>query len=384
MALTRNTVVGVVQEVTEGTYVAPTASDLVQIVDFPAHNPVVERLDRDLIKGSIGRLKPLHGIRSGTMELSVELRSGGVSGGVVQQPEIHELLLSAFGRHTAPGNATLIGGSTDTIIELDTGEGAAYEEGDIVHILGEIRAIRSVATDTVTLNRALDKGAPAASTTFVGGYTYKPANTGHNPLSVTVWYGDEWEARGVGCRVSNVAFADFTTGQIPKLNFTLEMLNWDEVAGSSPASPVYNDTPPPVAVNGTIYKDTTDFCVNAVEMGIASTVTPELCINNLGGRARLFVTDREISGTVDPMVDAANIGLFADFRDNVDFELEVSVASIDSSNDKVAGEGIGVWMPFMNFTGMGFADNDGTVKHELPVSAHESSALQDDIRFGFC
>jgi hypothetical protein len=384
MALTRSTVVGIVPEVTEGTYVTPTNTDLLQIVDFPAHNPEVEKLDRNLIKGSIGRLKPLHGIRSGTIELSVELRSGGVVGGVVQQPEAHELMLSALGRYTAGGNATVDVGSTDTDIELLGGEGAQYEEGDIVHILGEIRAIRSISTDTVTLNRALDKGAPASSTVFVGGYTYKPANTGHNPLSVTIWYGDEWEARGVGCRVSAMSFADFSTGQIPKLNFTLEMLNWDEVAGSSPASPVYNDTPPPVAVNGTIYKDTTDFCVNAVELSIASTVTAETCINDAGGRSRLFVTDRMITGTVDPQVDATNIGLFADFRDNVDFELEVSVATIDSSGDKVAGEGVGVWCPYMNFTGMGFADQEGTVKHELPISAHESSTLQDDIRLGFC
>jgi len=390
MALTRSTLVAVVAEVTEGTYVAPASgADYVQIVDVPAFNPEVEQLDRNLIKGSIGRLKPLHGIRSGTMELGIELRSGGVTGIVVDAPEADVLLESAFGRKTTPGNATTVGGSTDTDINVDTGEGAAYEKGDVVHIDGELRFVRSVAGDVLTLNRALDKGAPAAAVDVIGGYTYKPANDSHDPLSITVWYGDEWEARGVGCRVSNVAFTDFATGQIPKLTLTLEMLDYDSVAASSPFTPTFNATPPPVAIGGNVYRSATGggsdtlFCVNNIEMTMAQTVTPEECITNTGGRSRLFITDREVTGTVDPQVDAANISIWTDFVDNTDFELEVGIASLDASDDFIAGEGVGLWMPFNNFTGVGFEDSDGTMVHSLPFSAHESVALQDEIFLGF-
>lgn len=384
MALTRDTLVAVVAEVSEGTYAAPSSgSDYVQIVDVPGFAPAIEKLDRNLIKGSIGRLKPLHGMKSGTVELPVELRSGGVSGGVVQQPELHALLKSAFGSFTAPGNATTVGGSTATDINVDTGEGAAYAKGDIVNIDGEIRFIISVAGDVLTLNRALDKGAPAASVTVTGGYTYKPADSGHDPLSITAWFGDEWEARAIGCRCSNLSFTDFATGQIPKVSMTFEMLNFDSVAASSPFTPTFNATPPPVAINGDVYKDTSSFCVNNIELGVAQAVTPEECITIDGGRNRLFITDREVTGSVDPQVDAAEIGLWSDFIDNVDFELQVGVATVDTSGDFVEGEGAGLWMPFNNFTGVGFADQDGTMKHELPFSAHESVALNDELFLGF-
>ena len=389
MALTRNTMVGVKAEAVEGVYEAPSNTELVQIVDVPAFNPVVETLERNLIKGSIGRLKPLHGIRSGTVELSVELRSGGEVAGVVQQPEIHPLLLSAFGRFTNPGNATTVGGSTDTDIEVDTGEGAAYEKGDIVNILGEVRFIRSVAGDTLTLNRALDKGAPAASVTVTGGYTYKPADTDHDPLSITIWYGDEWEARAIGCRCSSISFSDFATGQIPKLAMTFEMLDYDSVAGTSPTPPVFNDTLPPVAINGNVYKadagggNPAEFCINNFETTMEQTVTPEECIVKDGGRSRLFITDRVVSGTFDPFVDAANISLWTQFIQNDDFEIEVSIATVDVSGDFTVGTGAGVWMPFLNFTTVGFADQDGTMKHEIPFSAHESVALNDEIYMGF-
>jgi len=381
---TRSTFVGVKPEAVEGTYLQPVAADLIKVIDPPVYSPAVEVLERSEIKGSIGRSKPLHGMRSGTIEMNVELKSGGETAGVVDQPEIHELMLSAFGSVTSPGNATTDVGSTDTIIELTVGGGAPFAAGDILNIEGEIRFIKSIATDTITLNQALGKGAPSSAVTVTGGYTYKPTTTGHNPLSIGIWYGNDWEARGVGGRVSNFSLSDVATGQIGKAAFTIELLNYDNVAPSTAPSPAaFNPTDPPVWLNGSILKDATEFCTKTVELGMEQTVTAEECITEIGGKSRLFLTDRNISGVVSPQVDSSNLDIWTDFRDNVDFELMVAAAKFLANGDLVVGTGVGFYCPQTNFTGLGFEDSDGIMVHNLPTSMHESAATNDDLYFGF-
>lgn len=384
--LTRNTIVGVAEEVTEGTYVAPTATDVVQVVDFPTFSPERETIERNVIKGSIGRLKPLKGIKAGTVEFNVELRAAGTTASVSDAPEIDLLLESALGAKTSAGNSVTVGGSTDTLIELDTGDGASFAVGDVVLIDGEVRFVLSVSGDQITLNRALTKGAPAASVTVNRGTTYKPATSGHKPLSITGFLSgsaNAWEQRMIGCRCSSWGFTDFATGQIPKLTFTFDVLDHTSVAGTTIASPVYEDTVPPVALAGDVYKDATSFCVNSVELTAAQVVTAETCLNTSGGRNRLFVTDRNITGTFDPFVDDSDVTIYTEWNDNTDFAIQVALSTPDSSGDFVQGTCVAVWLPQVNYTTLGFNDNDGTVAHELGFSAHESATLNDDIYIGF-
>jgi len=381
--LTRNTIIGVAPEVTEGTYVAPTANQAIQVVEFPTITPEAEVIERNIIKGSIGRLKPLQGLHSGSIEFQVEAKAAGVTGGLSDQPEIHDLLRSALGTfHNAGANSLTDVASTDTIIELDTGDGSNFVVGAILMILGEVRFVRSILGDQLTLNRALSKGAPASGVTVFGGWTYFPVTSGHLPLSITAFLGD-WEQRMLGCRASNLAFADFSTGQIPKLSFTFDVIDHDSVVGTLLANPVYEDQVPPLALAGNIFKDTTLFCINNLALTNAQTVTPETCINTPGGRNRLFVTDRNITGTFDPFVDDTTVQRFTDWINNNDFEIEAVLSIPDVSGDFVQGTSFGIWLPQTNYTGMSFTDNDGTVAHELPFSAHESASLNDEIYMGF-
>lgn len=385
LALSRNLVVGVAPEVTEGTYVAPNASQAIQVVDFPTFTPEIENLDRNLIKGSIGRLKPLRGIHSGSVELNVELRAAGATAGVSDQPEVHDLLRSAFGTFTNHANSTTVGGSTATLIELGTGQGAIWAKGDILMILGEVRFVRSVTGDQLTLNRALTAGAPAAATSVKAGWTYKPATSGHLPLSITGFFSgsaNAWEQRMTGCRCSNLGLADFATGQIPKLNMTFDVLDHTSVAGSALANPVYEDQVPPVALGGQVYKDTTSFDINALEMTLAQVVTPETAINAVGGRRALRITDRNATGTFDPFLDDSDVSRFTDWLNNTDFEIQAALGVL-SGGLMVQGSAVGMWMPQVNYTSLGLADQDGLVKHDLGFAAHESVALNDECYLGF-
>jgi len=183
--LSRNTIVGVKAEVTEGTYNAPTATDVIQVADIPAAAPVIDKINRDVIKGSLSQLKPLAGMHSGTIELMTEIRAAGVTALVSDQPEAHELFKNAMGRYNAGTNATTVAGSTATAINLGVGEGATFAVYDVVFILGEVRHVVSIAVDTITLNAALTAGAPAAATAVRAGHNYKPGTGGTVYTSLT-------------------------------------------------------------------------------------------------------------------------------------------------------------------------------------------------------
>jgi hypothetical protein len=380
--LTRNTILAVAPEVTEGTYVAPTASQAIQVVELPTFTPEIEVIERNLIKGSIGRLPSLKGMEGGSLEFSIEARAAGATAGVADQPEAHDILRSAFGTFTQGTNSTTVGGSTDTLIEIDTGEGANWEAGDILLIDGEVRFVRSVSGDQLTLNRALDKGAPAGSEDVKAGWTYKPATENHVPLSFTGYMGD-WEQRMIGARCASFGFSDFSTGQIPKLNFTFEILSHASVAGTLLANPVYEDQVPPVALSGNVFKDTTEFCINNLGLDMAQTIAYQTCLTSASGKDKAFVTDRVVTGTFDPLLDDTNVQPYTDWVANTDFEVEAVLSIPDSSGDFVLGTCVGVWMPQLNYTGLGFNDQDGVIANELPFSAHEGSTGNDEIYLGF-
>ncbi len=386
--LTRKTIVGIKEEVSEGTFLAPTASDLIQVVGFPTVSPTIENLERNLIKGTIGLLKPLKGLKAGTVELVVELRAAGVSAGDSDEPEASLLFESALG--TKVDNSatfTVDVGSTATVVELTTG-GSSWAANDIIFVDGEIRFVVSISTDSLTLNSALTKGAPASGTSVFGGWTYKPASEGHKPFSLAVFQdaaASGPEFRGLGCRISSLALSDLTVGQIPKATFTLELLTHDEVIGTSPASPVFEPQVPPVVINGIAQRDDAAFNIATLELTLENTVPRELDINTAGGTRKLFITRRMVSGTVDPFIDQSAVTLQDAWRDNTTFEFFLALGVKDSSGDVIQGTAVAIYMPTVIFTENAREDQDGVLKHSLSYQAHEleTGSGDDDIFIGF-
>ncbi len=388
--LTRKTIVGVAAEVTEGIYVAPAAGDVLCVVGFPTVSPTIEKLERNLVKGTIGQKKPLSGLRAGTLELVTELRAGGVTGGESDLPEADLLLRCALGRHNAGTSSTTDVGSTATDIVLVAGGGAGFQPFGLVWIDGEVRFVVAIAGDTLTLNSALAHGAPGAGEAVKRGQTYKPASEGHPPLSVTVFQdaqspGSGPVARGIGARVSNLALTDFTVGQIPKLTVGLELLDHDEVIATAPASPVFGTQTPPVVIHGIAQKDGVQFDIGALELTLENTIAREVDINQEGGTRRLFVGGRSVTGTVDPFMAQGDVALQDAWRDNETFSLFVALGIKDASGDIVQGSAVGIYIPNAVFTENAREDADGVLKHTLSFQAHESDLTSgdDELFLGF-
>jgi len=220
---TRNSVIAVKEETTEGTPVSPTAA-----TDYVAQRPgfdmtpEFEQLANDEFKSNIGTSKGTLGIETPTVTFPQYLRHSGTEG---QAPNYGLFLKSLFGEEKILAEYDTVAGSTTTVINVDTGEGANFSKGDAVLVKNpsgfEIRHVDSVATDALTLNFALNN-APASLVNLGQSVNYKPKNDSHP--SLTIWnYVSNGGAiqMASGVRATSGSF-QATAGQNLEVNFDLE------------------------------------------------------------------------------------------------------------------------------------------------------------------
>lgn len=394
-ALSRLTIVGVKAESTQGTWAPPAAGDVIQIVDIPKIKPTIDKIDRNVIKGSFGVQKPLAGMHSGTIDLSFEMRAAGTSAPNSDVPEAHELLKNALGKYQNAGNSAVAGGgATSTVIPVTAGHGAArFVVGSVVMISGEVRFVVSISTDDLTLNQALAKGAPANAVVVYNGHSYLPATTGgdYTSLSVAIWQDAEVsgpEFRGVGCKISKLSVTGFEVGAIPHCEVTLDLLDHDELLGTTPASPVWEDQIPPVGLAGVASRADAAIPMSALEFELANTISKEKDLNALGGTVRQFITGREVTGSVNPLVDRTNVTLQTAWKNNTSFELFFVLGTPDGTGNSgylTQGSAIAIYMPNVIFTTNEREDSDGLMMHKLGYKAHEAAGGNgdDEIYLGF-
>lgn len=246
---TRNTRVAVVEEASEGTATSPASgSDFVAVQADISLSPGFETLENAELKGSIGNAKPIQGLESPSATFSHYLVHSGSEG---VAPESDLLFKSAFGDSAILGTERdTVGGSTAgtsaarATVVVDAGEGADFERGAGLMIQGptsasgnyDIRCVRSISTDTLSLNFNLDS-APASGIDLGTYVLYKPANTGHIPLSFWAYMANGGATQMIsGGQVVEMSI-DATANSLINTNFTLEgdkyHMNPMEVTSSS-------------------------------------------------------------------------------------------------------------------------------------------------------
>lgn len=223
--ITRSSVLAIKEEVTEGTAVAPTAgTDAVALQPDFSMEPGIEVITNDELRASIGQTKPLLGNEAPTASFSHYLRASGVAG---QAPNFGLLLKSFFGASSAQvTERDTVASSTVSLIKVDTGEGAEFERGEPLLIQDatngfSVRHVDSVSTDDLTINFNL-ANAPASGVLVGQSVLYKPANTGHIPLSLWHYLGNGGKIQMMsGSKVTGFDI-DVTSGQLINASFSLE------------------------------------------------------------------------------------------------------------------------------------------------------------------
>lgn len=192
--VTRNTILAIKEETTENSPIKPTSGSdgYLALQEGFSMEPAFETLENaELVAGSIGKAKSLLGLESPTLSLDHYLRHSAVEG---QEPDFGLLIESCMGDKTV--NATeydTVAGSTTSIVNVDTGEGASFERGQALLVKDgtngySIRNVYSIATDALTLGHQLSS-APASGVNLGKAIVYKPG-TAHPSFSAWLFRGD--------------------------------------------------------------------------------------------------------------------------------------------------------------------------------------------------
>jgi hypothetical protein len=225
----RNSALAIKVETTEGTPVSPTAaSDYVALQDDFSMEPSFDVLENAEIRASIGSAKPILGAENPSASLSHYLRHSGTEG---QAPNYKMLLKAAFGSEVVESTQyDTVAGSTTSVLNVDTGEGAQFERGHPLLIKDatngyRIRPVYSVSSDALTLGFNVPT-APASGVNLGKAVFYKPANTGHQTLSLWHYLGNSGAIQmTAGARVTELGI-DIAAGQLINASFSLEGLEY--------------------------------------------------------------------------------------------------------------------------------------------------------------
>lgn len=225
---TRSSVLAIVEEVTEGVPVAPSAAtDFVSLQDGFSLEPGFDTIESSEIKSSIAQGKTYQGIEAPKGSVSHYLRHSGVEG---SKPDYSLLLKGLFGSTVSNGTQRLTTSSSTTkLLKLASG-GSDFPRGSAVLIKDtvngfSIRPVHSFSTNDLTLGFALSN-APASGVGCGKNVRFIPANSGHP--SLTLW---EYKANGAavemisGARVNEGTF-NFSAGELINAEYSLDGLKF--------------------------------------------------------------------------------------------------------------------------------------------------------------
>jgi hypothetical protein len=176
--LSRTQIMAVKKESTEGTLEPLTSgADFIKIREGATQSSENEVIESDELVGSdIGKAKSIVVGENPSLTVPMYVNASGVEG---QEPEEGAVYESSLGDKTV--NTTeydTVAGSTTSVINVDTGEGANFEEGQLLLIKDgtngySARHVDSISSDALTLNFNVSN-APASGVSLGKCVLYKP------------------------------------------------------------------------------------------------------------------------------------------------------------------------------------------------------------------
>lgn len=385
-----NTLIGVKAEVTEGIFIEPAAAtEFVQpLSDGFDLTPAKELIERDVLNNSIGKITPRVGQKSVTATLPIELKAEGTEGGT---PQYSPLLLAGMGAsRTISTQTTTKASNADDQLEIEDADIGKFTVGDIIVVLEsgahEVVAVKSVDSGAgvanIGIRPALTAGAPADNVVISKSSTFFTANTGHQSLSLSYYWANEIRESGSGTRVTSMAVENFTTGQIPNLNFSLEGLSFNEVDAAAPFTPVFDTALPPLALQACLFQDDTQLDINEFALTMENTLGFLTSTCSVNGRDSSRVTSRTISGTFNPYKDDTDVSQFTKFDANTGYSIFISAFNPSVVSGEIElGSAIGLFLPNCISTEKVVADQDGVLIENISFRATRGDAGSDEEMF---
>ena len=394
IAVKDNTSFAVEIEDTEGTYKAPQSADsFVQVLkDGSEMTRSQELLQREIYTGSIGKTQSRLGTRSVTGSMPVEFRAGETEGA---SPEADKLYTSAMGSKKTRAAVTSGSGHSTTVIYIDDLDISGFSQFDIVLVkeAGSFEMSWVSAVDTtpglanITLGQELTF-TPSDNVEIAAVNQYSTANSGHPSLSISKYIESTKLEQATGCKVTSMSVENFSTGQIPSVNFGFEGLTFDSSLTAIPFTPDYDDTLPPIALRACIHQDGSKIQVNDFSVSLENTLgfVTSTCSEN--GRISSRVTARSITGTINPYKSDDDLGQFDKFKCNVPYTLFAYAFNPElDANCDFTGEftnAIAILLTNCITTELGESDADGLLVEDITFEATRgATGTEEEMKVAF-
>jgi len=386
--VTNESTVALVVESTEGTYVAPSASnDYVAVLsDGLEMNKTREELTRDLLGGSVESEASRVGIAEVTGSMSCELAASATEGDAPQSLDV--LLRSLLGgKRQIIADQTSSTGHTSTVITFaDT---SAFSVGDIVLIKEagafECRPISAIVANTsIEFPFALDNGAPSDAVVVAQVTTYYSDTNNAVTFSAEHNMGSQAIKQKVsGLRAASGSVENFSVGQLPSMSFGVQGLDVVREDADADFTPDFSaDGLPPVALSACAWIGGVKTSYTELALSIENTVSTISDACQESGKLGSRITEQVTSLSINPYLDDTDLTKTWDKFNNNDDVSVFFFAYNPAATDGEFSEVVAGWLPQGKITAAPVADQDGIITEALEIKCHKSAG-NDSVFISF-
>jgi hypothetical protein len=199
--------------------------------------------------------------------------------------------------------------------------------------------------------------------------TYLTADSGHPSLSVSKYIEGAVTEKASGCKVTSMSLETFETGQIASLNFGFEGMGFDRTVSAAPFTPSYDDSLPPIILEACVWQNGVKLPVNSLSLSVENTLgfATSTCSSN--GRFSSRVTERNITGSMNPYKQDDNIDQFNFFKANEEFSVfafaRIPALDVNANPTGEFSQVVAIYMPKCFISELAEADQDGLLQEEI-------------------
>ena len=369
------------KEVTEGTYLAEQAgASAVEVLsDGLEFTPTKELLERNTRTSTVETVVSRVGQKSMAGSVPTEFKAAAVEGAEPETGALYEALLG--GKDTLVERTSLTGHTT-TKIYLAAGEELQYKVGHIVkvkqsEISGEDHVSPIIEVDSTALQESITLlipyGVAFSDNVKVAAATQYYHKSGAPTLSVTNYLGGEIREKAIGMRPVSAELANFATGQLPEMSFSLEGLDFDREVGQPLFTPAYDSqdgAEAPVVLCSKVYKDSTELTLNSLSISFTNTLGFLTSTASCAGKISSRITKFAVGFTINPYMEDDDVDLFDLFKDNTGFSIFGSSNNYGASQD-AKEQVVAFYMPNCRIPEIATGDEDGILTDAINGTAHK-------------
>lgn len=363
----KNTKIAIKKEATEGTAETMAGTDFLKAkADGLELTPAKEQLDQDVLGSGLTMQKSQQGLASVTGALNMYMKANGTAGA---EPEYGVLLESLMGAKRTNTAQTSDSAGENTTTEIYFADTSGFKVGDtaLIKTAGayHLSPITAVDADKIT-HLIPTSSAPADDVVVEAFTTYYPTDAGHPSYTVEKWVEDKVKETALGCKTKTMSVGNFTTGQNPEMNFTMEGLSFARVLSTLGVTPSYDSAETPVIIDACIYQGTTKIKANEFTLSVENgqSFITDTCEGKSGSR----MTSRAVTGTINPYKQDDDISDYTNFNTNQTFSLFVK-ASIPTGTAGEYKDIVAFYIPKCQITEMGEGDQEGLLTNALSFKA---------------